>query len=86
MSKQRAISILDKDVSDEERRHIAYKNFIVLFVSSLCVSVSLGIKQLFLYYLESYPSDKKTKTFFYVVILIIVILILAYFLRLDIDR
>lgn len=86
MSQQKAITILDKDISDEEKKHIAYKNFIVLFVSSLCVSVSLGINQLFLYYLESYPSDKKTKTLVYVITLILTILVLAYFLRLDIDR
>jgi hypothetical protein len=85
MSKLNAISFLDEDMSFDAKNKIAYKNFITITTYTLCMSVSLGVNELFLCFLEEKSLNKVYKTFLYVMVLLLFTIIFSYFLNLNID-
>jgi hypothetical protein len=62
-----------------------YKNFITIMISALCLSISLGVNQVFLLYLKKNDTQDIVLTIKYVIVLIILTLGLSYYFNLGIE-
>jgi hypothetical protein len=85
LKKLNAISFMDHDVSTEVKNKTVYKNFINIITYTLCMTISLGVNEFFLCFLEEKTINKRFKTFLYVFFLLIITIIFAYFLNLSIE-
>jgi uncharacterized membrane protein len=62
-----------------------YKNFITIIISALCLSISLGVNEVFLLYLRKKDTQDIVLTIKYVIVLIILTLGLSYYFNLGIE-
>jgi len=73
-------------IEEEVIKHkYIYKNFIVIIISALCLSISLGVNEVFLLYLRKIDTQDIILTIKYVIVLIIFTLTLSYCFNLGIE-
>ena len=83
----------DKNTEDDEKKEdehaikhkYIFKNFITIIISALCLSISLGVNQVFLLYLRKNETGDIVLTIKYVFVLIFITLFLSYHFHLGIE-
>ena len=78
----RGISFITK--TDNKKFHVE-KNILTIFFSALCMSIGIGINQLFLSFVNKKSKHEIVITMIYVASLFLITIILAYFLNLSIN-
>lgn len=73
-----------EDVHAIKHKYI-FKNFITIIISALCLSISLGVNQVFLLYLRKNETGDIVLTIKYVFVLIFITLFLSYHFHLGIE-
>ena len=80
------IEEVHEEVHEEAiKQKYVYKNFITIMISALCLSISLGVNQVFLLYLKKNDTQDIVLTIKYVIVLIILTLGLSYYFNLGIE-
>ena len=83
----------DKTTEDDEKKEdehaikhkYIFKNFITIIISALCLSISLGVNEVFLLYLRKKETGDIVLTIKYVLTLIFITLCVSYYFNLGIE-
>lgn len=78
----------DDEKKDDEngiKNKYIFKNFITLMISALCLSISLGVNEVFLLYLRKKETGDIVLTIKYVLTLIFITLCVSYYFNLGIE-
>lgn len=87
VTSQQSVKLLDHD---EDRNKNLYKSFIVIIFSSFCLTISLGVNEMFKLILDHTKSDKSNVNeigyyVVYIFALVIITLGLVYFLNVEVS-